>query len=218
MEIEHWQSILEDIPAWALYVFLAFSALVENLFPPWPGDTMTVLGGVLAAQGRGNIYLCFLSVFLGNIAGACFMYWAGRPMILFLQKVYHAKGKAHVFWGFLLRPLCESEELEKTKERFRKWGLLFVLFSRFSAGIRFFVSIIAGMTSLPFLSFLLAFSAGLFLWNVPLLWGGLVLGANWTQFISWLKLYNGLVLALLLCLGAFVIYWKFRASKKQKSA
>ena len=69
--------MLQDLFAWltalpplALYAALAVTAAVENLFPPFPADTIVAFGAFLAARGDASLPGAFLATWLGNVAGA----------------------------------------------------------------------------------------------------------------------------------------------------
>jgi membrane protein DedA with SNARE-associated domain len=102
--------------------------------------------------------------------------------------------------------------MKKTEQWFDKWGFLFVVFSRFSAGIRYFVSIVAGITKMNLFLFSLGFLIGILIWNSLLLFGGYLLGENWKQILEWLRVYN-IIITLLILLGItiFILY------RRQKS-
>ena len=204
---------LEKLPVLGIYVFLFFSSLMENLFPPWPGDTFIVLGGFLAAQGKGTLPFYFLSALLGNLAGAALMYYAGEHLITFFRYLHDKTQR--VFLRRILKPLFQTEQIAKAKHYFQRWGVLWVLFSRFSAGVRFFVSIVAGMVRMNFLLFIFCFTLGLLAWNSLLLWGGWQLKANWNAMLAWLQLYNILVMGLLFALLlAWLLYKRRKGGSK----
>ena len=204
---------LEELPLLGIYVFLFFSSLLENLFPPWPGDTFIVLGGFLAAQNKGTLSFYFLSTLLGNLAGAALMYYAGEHLIAFFRFLHDKTQQAWL--RRILKPLFQTEQIKKAEHYFKKWGAVLVLFSRFSAGIRFFVSIAAGMVRMNFPLFIICFALGVLAWNSLLLWGGWQLKTSWNEMLAWLQLYNTLVMALIL---ALLLLWLLYKKRKQKSS
>ncbi len=200
-------SELEDsLSIFYIYLFLAFSAFVENVFPPWPGDTTTVVGGFLAYQGLVELPLCMLAVLSGNLGGALIMYFFGEKILLFLI-ILERKMEKPRFLKSMVAKLVSKRQLRRSRYWFRKWGILFILFSRFSAGVRFFVSAIAGIFRMNLALFLASFSLAVLLWNSLLLWGGYKLGENWRQIEEWLRLYNAIVILLLF---SFLLVWVFR--------
>ena len=208
---------LEELSPLGLYIFLFFSSFLENLFPPWPGDTFIVLSGFLAAQTKGSLPLYFLASLLGNAIGATLMYYAGEKIIVIFRNV-HDKTQ-YFLLRRVLKPLCADEGIARAKYYFQKWGVFLVLFSRFSAGVRFFVSIVAGIVQMNFSLFLFCFAFGVIIWNSLLLWGGWQLKANWNEVIGWLQLYNTLVIiALFTFLFSYLLYKRKRSiSQKNKN-
>ena len=206
---------LRALPPWAVYVVLAVSSVIENVFPPWPGDTVTVFGGVLASLGLVDLSWSMLSLVIGNLIGAYIMYFLGEPLVMLARRV-HQHVHAPVFVRKSLGELVGDESMQKATDWFRRWGAWFVLVSRFSAGVRFFVSIIAGISRMDLVLFSVAFTAGVLLWNTLLLAGGYALGRQWDQILVWLRVYNTIVIsALVLALCAFLVWRRSRARKTQ---
>ncbi|RME92628.1 MAG: DedA family protein, partial [Candidatus Hydrogenedentota bacterium] len=190
------EDIFMQVPKGLYWAFVFFSSFIENVFPPYPGDTATVFGAYLAGKGYITLYSLILSVYLGSILGALFMYFLGTEVLKFFSKYVRFKS---------IRELLSEEHLTKTHDWFEKYGLWAVIFSRFSAGIRFFVAIVAGMVKMNILTFTIAFSIGTILWNALLITGGYMLGENWQQVKEYLKIYN-IVIGILLAIVAFGIY------------
>jgi membrane protein DedA with SNARE-associated domain len=112
------------------------------------------------------------------------------------------------FLANLLESMISEEQMEKTQIWFNKWGFLFVVLSRFSAGIRYFVSIVAGITKMNFLLFSFGFLLGILIWNTLLFFGGYLLGENWKIILEWLKMYNILISIFIIMIIFFIIYKK----------
>jgi membrane protein DedA with SNARE-associated domain len=71
-------------PVWA-YTFLFVSALIENIFPPVPGDTVTIIGAYLVGVGALQFWGVFLSTTFGSISGFMglygFAFWLERKIM-----------------------------------------------------------------------------------------------------------------------------------------
>lgn len=214
-QVEEIIAYVLTLPTVGMYWFLFFSTILENLFPPWPGDTMIVLAGFLMAHDAVDPLETSLVTLAGNMAGAYIMYFAGEG-ILALARKYHAR----ISWAWArnqVEELTSPESMDRTAKWFRKWGLWFVLFSRFSAGIRFFVSIIAGISRTHLLLFSASFAAGVLIWNSLLLYGGYALGENWRQILDWLRLYNFVVITLIAVSVAGYFYYRYRKNLEKGS-
>ncbi|MCB1171257.1 MAG: DedA family protein [Leptospiraceae bacterium] len=210
-QVEELVAYVLTLPTIGIYWFLFVSTIIENVFPPWPGDTMIVLAGFLMAHEAVRPLGTTLATLAGNMVGAWIMYFAGEGLLA-LARRYHAS----IGWNWArnqVEELTSPESMDRTSAWFRKWGLWFVLVSRFSAGIRFFVSIVAGISRTNFLLFSIAFAAGVLIWNSLLLYGGYALGENWRQIMDWLRVYNVVVITLVCLAIGLYLYIRFRKSK-----
>ncbi|MCB1164688.1 MAG: DedA family protein [Leptospiraceae bacterium] len=199
------------LPTVGMYWFLFFSTILENLFPPWPGDTMVVLGGFLMAHDAVGFWGLTLVTLAGNMVGALIMYFAGEGLVA-LARHY----QQYIKWEWArnqLNELTSPESMDRTSHWFRKWGLWFVIVSRFSAGIRFFVSIIAGISRINLILFSIAFAIGVIIWNTLLIYGGYALGENWRQIMDWLRVYNTVVIVMIILAVIGYLYWRFGRKK-----
>lgn len=157
-------------------------AIVEYVFPPFPGDTVTLFGSYYAVTGVLPMPLVFLSVLTGNIFGAAIDYLVGSR----LREM--AKG-GREGTPLLFRWVSEARvaEIERALER---RGDLLILANRFLPGIRGFLFIAAGMGRMPFrrVMFLGAVSASC--WNALLLLVGYLVGANLSRLESIFRGYS----------------------------
>ncbi len=193
-----WISKQNPILVW-LFFFL--SNLTENVFPPWPGDTVTVVGGFLIAQEESvGWFMLITSTFTGNLFGGYLMYRFGKTAIFWMKSNNFPFKKS----------IYDEAQLQKTFEWFSKYSTLVVVLSRFSAGIRFFVSIVAGMSKMPLLSFLFFFSIAITIWCGLLIGGGFYLGKNWELILHALKIYNRFVMAFVGLVLGILIFAKFK--------
>ncbi|HBS04147.1 MAG TPA: DedA family protein [Leptospiraceae bacterium] len=210
-QVEEMIAYVLTLPTVGMYWFLFVSTIIENLFPPWPGDTMIVLAGFLMAHDAVDPLELSLVTLAGNMVGAYIMYFAGEGLLALARK-YHARIK----WAWArnqVEELISEESMQRTAHWFRKWGLWFVLLSRFSAGIRFFVSIVAGISRTNFLLFSVAFAVGVLIWNSLLIYGGYALGENWRQILDWLRVYNIVVISLVVLATLGYLYYRFKKSQ-----
>ncbi len=144
-------------------VALALAAALEYVFPPFPGDTVTVFGGLFAIRGGLSPVLVFLAIMAGSLGGALLDYlfgrWVGR------QLEQRREGK----WIHRL-PLVQLREWE---QRFARRGALWLVLNRFVPALRGPVFVAAGLSRLPPLKVLIFGGISAFAWN------GLLFGAGW---------------------------------------
>jgi membrane protein DedA with SNARE-associated domain len=199
--------MMRAMPEWGLYVFLCVSSMIEVVFPPWPGDVPIVFAGFLAAHGVVDAPLAFGATLLGNTLAGVFMYYAGTRVLYLIYRTRQVIRRP----AFIRRWLGEvfsRRQMERTERWFSKWGAWLVIVSRFLAGIRIFVVIVAGLTRMNLPLFLLAFVLGVSVWNAILLGGGYALGENWERILVWIRVYSTVVIALLVALGGLYVGWR----------
>ena len=193
---------LENQNGIVIWIFFSMSNFLENVFPPWPGDTVTVFGGFMLAHSAISLAELVSATVFGNLAGGIVMYLSGKRILHWMEH--------HDFP--LKKSFYSQEQIHKTFQWFHKNSILVVVLSRFSAGIRFFVSIIAGMSHYPLLSFLIFFTLAIILWCGLLIAGGYTLGKNWEYILQIIQLYNRTVLILIV--SGIIAYFLFFRKKK----
>ena len=72
--IEYIESLFEGISGPAAYWLLGVSAYIENVFPPIPGDTVTVFGAYLISSGNLDFWGVYISTTIGSVLGFFTMY------------------------------------------------------------------------------------------------------------------------------------------------
>jgi len=197
---------LSKIPHELYGAFLLVSVFIENIFPPYPGDTVVVFAGYIAGTGHLSLVTVAIAIAVGNLASAALMYYFGLQVIDFI--VGRLKNEK-------LRQVFSRQSLEKTHEWFTRYGFWAVVFSRFSAGIRFFVAIIAGMVKMHISVFLFAFLMATMIWNSILVYGGYTLGQNWNTLLNYIRFYSGIIAAVIaMALVIFGIRYYLKTRKK----
>lgn len=190
--------------AFWIYSFLFISAIVENIFPPYPGDAVIFAGGYLASSGRLNWPLVFVSTTVGSWAGLLILFWLGR-----------AKGRALLIkkegsW-------ISHENFVRFEAWFARWGVAVIIFGRFMAGIRSGVALAAGIAGLSWKKILIFGLLSVLIWNGILISLARLVENNWEELYHWFGLYNRLVLAALvviIILSALRLWRKKRRGEK----
>lgn len=155
------------LPALALYAALAGAAAIENVFPPFPADTVVAFGSFLAARGKGSIVAVFLATWLGNIAGAAFMYALGR------------RYGAALLRGRLLRAGPHTEA--RIDAMYRRYGIWALALSRFIPGVRAIVPPFAGALKLSPVRALTAMALASGVWYGAITVLAYRLGSSWEE-------------------------------------
>lgn len=131
-------------------------ALIFGIF--LPGDSLLFPIGILAGQDVFNLWImlpgCFISAFLGNLAG----YEIGKRWGPQLMKKYGGR-------------FIKDEHLNKCHYFFEKYGAFTVVIARFIHFARTLVPFVAGMTRMNYPQFVAYSALGALLWatGLPLL-------------------------------------------------
>lgn len=164
--IDHW--LLLTGP-WLL-VFLGVAALLEYVFPPFPGDTVTLLGAYAAVIGQTSFPEVYAAVTVGSLFGASLSYGAGRV----LARSAPPSGRA----GRWLSRVLSPELLSRVAVQYRRFGPWIILANRFVPVTRSIFFVFAGMTGIPYTRTLLLGGISAAAWNAMLLAIGYSIGTN----------------------------------------
>ncbi|NMO55002.1 DedA family protein [Actinoplanes sp. TBRC 11911] len=134
--------------------YLAVAAVigVESFGVPAPGQTIMVAAAIYAGAGRLNIVAVGAIAFIAAVVGDNIGYWIG---VRGGRKLVHRWGK-YVF----LTP----ERLARAEGFFARRGGRVVMIARFIDGLRQFNGVIAGISAMPWRTFLLFNAIGAALW------------------------------------------------------
>ncbi len=182
------------------YAFLFISSLAENLCPPLPGDTMVVLGGILAGKGHLDFWPAYSATTAGSILGFMILFFAGRK----LGTGFFQKRLSKVF---------NEKDMTRVNQWLERYGYSLVMVNRFMAGFRAVVSICVGIARMNTLKVFLLASLSCMLWNAGLMALGIWVGENWASI---LRHYQFAVSALIL-IALFIAYVKLFHKKRKVS-
>jgi membrane protein DedA with SNARE-associated domain len=192
-----------SLPPLALYLALGVSAAIENIFPPFPADTVVAFGSFLAARGKGSMVGSFLATWIGNMVGATAMYVAGR-----------AYGPS-ILQRFVRGNVEESRE--RMKKLYGKYGYAALFLSRFIPGVRSIVPPFAGAAHIPIVPAILIMAIASGIWYGVITWLAFSVGANWEVFSTKLATvgrYVAIVAGSILAVALAVWYVRRRRAAK----
>jgi membrane protein DedA with SNARE-associated domain len=193
-------SAAERHPA-AAYAIIFGSAVLENLLPPAPGDTVLLGGAVLAARGALNPAWLYLTSLAGSVCGY---------MLLFLFAL--RKGRAYFLeknFRFL-----KAQTILRAEKRFRAHGYLLVAANRFLPGIRSVISIVSGMLHLSWRRVLLLATISAALWNGLWIAGGYLLGYS-LELIRRNLMVLSITVAIILAVSFLLLHFIHRRARRQ---
>ncbi len=118
-------------PFW-VYLVLFAACFVENLFPPFPGDTFIVLAGGLVAVDRLDLWATSAVIIIGGLSSVMLLYWLGRRR----GREYFMRKDFKYF---------SAADIRQIERRFNRWGGLILIASRFVVGMRVALAVGAGI-------------------------------------------------------------------------
>lgn len=197
----------------AIYVFLFCIAFLENVVPPIPGDVPVAFIGYLIHHSKISFFVSVLWASAGSTAGFMLVYFLSRHLGMKLyaedgSPMQHSLSKSvHRFFP--------PADMELLRDRFSAHGYLAVLANRFLFGSRAVISVMSGLMHLKPHLVLLAAASSATVWNVLLLYGGLLLGRNWQEIGRYAAVYSFPVSLLFLALLFFSVL-RFVQERKRR--
>lgn len=155
---------VSDVNNPAALAVLGGSAMVEYLFPPFPGDTITLFGAVLITAYGWSFAAVFTTVMLGSMAGAMADFYLG----------HHLRRRRSRKPGAGRR----SAIIDRLVGKFHRHGALYLVINRFVPGIRALFFVAAGMAGMEPGKVLIYATISAALWNLGIIALGGLLGAN----------------------------------------
>jgi undecaprenyl-diphosphatase len=156
-------------PPWlALLVVFAVPGLESSAFIGFvfPGEVALVLGGVLASQGRVPLWAVLAAAVLGCVLGDNVGYAVGR------------RWGRRLLDGTLGR-FVRADHLDRAETYLAQRGGRAVFVGRFTATLRVLVPGLAGMSRMPYRTFLVANAASAVGWGTMSVLLGYLGGASW---------------------------------------
>ncbi len=164
-------------------VILFLAAMIEYVFPPFPGDVITLFGTYLVLRGAFGFWFALLVVTSGSLVGVLLDYqigvWLGR-------RVDRLPSAAQARWW---TPLTR-EKYELLATNFQRYGAAYIALNRFLPAIRAFFFLVAGAIRMPRWKVLGFAALSATVWNAMLLLVGTAVGANWERLHGWFVSYN----------------------------
>jgi membrane protein DedA with SNARE-associated domain len=195
-------SPLQHFGVWAIGLLI----LLEDFGIPVPGETILIAGAVYAGAGRLNVVLvgvvAFIAAIIGDNIGFAIGHFGGRALAL--------------RWGKYV--FLTEERLDKAEAFFNRRGAIVITFARFVEGLRQANGIIAGITGMHWLRFLIFNAIGAALWVGTWVSLGYLAGSHITTIYHYITLYSYYVLIALAVLLAGYITWRVLRRRRRRAA
>ena len=199
--LEALSSPLQHFGVWAIALLI----MVEDFGIPVPGETILIAGAVYAGAGRLNIVAVgiagFIAAIIGDNIGFAIGHFGGRALAL--------------RWGKYV--FLTEERLNKAEAFFDRRGAIVITFARFVEGLRQANGIIAGITGMHWLRFLIFNAIGAALWVGTWVSLGYLAGDHITTIYHYITLYSYYVLVALVVLVVGYIAWRLRRRRRRRT-
>ena len=197
--LEALSSPLQHFGVWAIALLI----MVEDFGIPVPGETILIAGAVYAGAGRLNVVAVgvagFIAAIIGDNIGFAIGHFGGRALAL--------------RWGKYV--FLTEERLNKAEAFFDRRGAIVITFARFVEGLRQVNGIIAGITGMHWLRFLIFNAIGAALWVGTWVSLGYLAGDHITTIYHYITLYSYYVLIALAVLVVGYIAWRLRRRRRR---
>jgi membrane protein DedA with SNARE-associated domain len=147
--------------AYGIIFLLAFSEAIPVIGTFVPGSTLVFAVSALATKAGASPWLLLVGAVLGAIAGDGISFWFGH---------YYSRAVLHSW------PLVKYPKFIDQSEKFiARWGIAAVFLARFTAVVRAFVPLLAGILEMPARSFYAANIISAVVWAPAHVFPGVVL-------------------------------------------
>ncbi len=183
------------------YLGIFIMMFLESTFFPFPSEVAMIPAGYLASKGDMSLTLAIVIGTLGSLSGALFNYY--------LAKKYGRKGVLKFGKYFFFT----EEKLQKMERFFVEHGSFSTFVARLIPGVRQFVSLPAGLSSMDIKKFMLYTTLGAGIWVIVLALLGYFIGGNEELIKSYL---HEIVLGtlFLIIVGSIAYVYRYKRAKK----
>jgi membrane protein DedA with SNARE-associated domain len=192
-------SPLQHYGVWAIGLLI----MLEDFGIPVPGETILIAGAVYAGAGRLNVLAVgvvgFIAAIIGDNIGFAIGHFGGRALAL--------------RWGKYV--FLTEERLNKAEDFFDRRGAIVITFARFVEGLRQANGIIAGITGMHWLRFLIFNAIGAALWVGTWVSLGYLAGNHIGTIYHYITLYSYYALIALAVLIVGYIVWRLRRRRRR---
>ena len=119
-----------------VYVVLLAACFIENIFPPFPGDSFIAAAAGLVALQRLDFLLTVFLILAGGLSSVMVLYYTGSNY----GRKYFEKKNFKYF---------STKDIATMELKLKRWGPLVLIFSRFLVGIRAGIAVAAGVARYP---------------------------------------------------------------------
>jgi membrane protein DedA with SNARE-associated domain len=187
------------------YLAVAGVIGVESFGVPAPGQTIMVAAAIYAGAGRLNVVAVAAIAFVAAVLGDNIGYWIG------------VRGGRRIVHRFGKYVLITPERLERAERFFARRGNRIVVVARFIDGLRQLNGVIAGITAMPWRTFLIYNAIGAALWVGWWTTISYLLGTHLVEIIEQVHRYKWWAMAAVAVVVAAYIILHVRHIRKRRA-
>lgn len=199
--IESLLAWLGTLPPVAVYGVIAFLAIVENIFPPFPADTGIAIGAFLSHRGITNPWLVLAVTLVANGGGAMAIYFLA------------SRHSAALFRSRLARNFLSEHAMIRVRREYNRFGIAGLFVARLLPGVRAVVPPFAGLIHVGAIRVAATvFLAGA-IWYGAIVYFAAKLGANLDRVNALVGGVNQIAGVVALVGVAALIWWAVRRKR-----
>lgn len=165
------------MPPLAAYIFLIFSGVLQQVFPPYPGDTFLLFAGALSASGGLNAAMTLVCYASGTLISSLWLYEVGYK---YGDRILRSKA---------VRKVSPQRRIQLI-DCFIRFGAWFLVICKFVPGVNFIAIIISGAVRFERGAAYAGISFAALLHNSLLFMGGRGVGAGLERIEEYIFSFN----------------------------
>ncbi|MCR8744874.1 DedA family protein [Romboutsia lituseburensis] len=183
------ENLIRDYGLISIFVIVA----LEYANAPLPSEIVLPFAGILSLKFGMNlpsvIFISILGGILGSIINYYLGYKIGNPLIDFLKRKYPKTKKS----------------IKTSYKWITKYDKISVMISRLVPLARTFISIVAGVTKMNIVAFMLYSTIGISIWNTILISMGYIVGNNMILIGNILSKYSIFIGIIIVMISGYLI-------------
>ena len=202
-QVSEWLDAIFSYGSGWVYLTLFLACFIENIFPPFPGDTFIIAAGGLIAAQRLEPTISISLILIGGIASVMIMFAFGWKY----GRDYFMRKDFKYF---------SSEDILKFESSLVRWGELLMITSRFVVGFRSIIAIGAGIGKFHPVKMFFYSLISYILFSGLLLYLGYALVENFDMIVYYFRTYNTIAWPIIIGTILFIIIRKVIKVRKKE--
>lgn len=199
MDPNAWLQWLRQLDPLLGYVILGLASIFEYVFPPFPGDTVTLAGAVMIAAADWSLPAVLIATSVGSMFGAWLDFAVGRWL--------HSTTTRQTWLHRWMRSDKVKPSIDRVLERFTRYGPIFIVANRFLPAVRGVFFVAAGMAGLRTSTVLIYALLSALAWNSLIIGVGYLVGFNLDTLVHLFQQYTT---AVWIALAVIALVWLAR--------